>query len=55
MLSEQAVVASWRKVFRGNDKEASIKRAEELLDELSPTNPLRHRLERELDEIKMQK
>ena len=45
VLTEQEVVRSWRKLFKGGEyDEAAITRAETLLDELRAESPLRHRL-----------
>jgi len=53
VLSEQEVVRSWRKLFKGGDyDDAGLTRAEGLLDELRPESPLRHRLMSELDELR---
>jgi len=53
LLTEQEVSRNWRKLF--SDQEFSsdnVGKAETLLDELRPESPLRHRLNRELDEIR---
>jgi hypothetical protein len=53
VLTEQEVVRSWRKMFKGGEyDEASLVKAEALLDELRPESPLRHRLMSELDELR---
>ena len=53
MLTEQEVVRSWRKMFKGGEyDEAALVRAEALLDELRPESPLRHRLMNELEELR---
>lgn len=53
MLTEQEVSRSWQKLFKGGkpDKE-TLDRAEVLIDELRPESPLRHRLSRELEELR---
>lgn len=53
MLTELEVSRSWRKLFTKpvfNDE--LFDRAEALLDEIRPESPLRHRLQRELDEFR---
>jgi hypothetical protein len=53
VLTEQEVVRSWRKLFKGGEyDDAALARAEGLLDELRPESPLRHRLTGELDELR---
>jgi len=54
LLSEQEVSRSWSLVFnKGCTYEpATFERAEQLIDELRPESPLRHRLTRELDELR---
>ena len=53
MLTEQEVTRSWRKLFKNKEiHSASIEKAEELLDQLRPESPLRHRLGIELDELR---
>ena len=53
MLTEQEVARSWSRIFGNNKVEpASFDRAEQLLDELRPESPLRHRLTLELDELR---
>ncbi len=53
MLTEQEVIRSWRKLFKGGDfDDTGLARAEALLDELRPESPLRHRLTTELDELR---
>ena len=53
MLTEQEVARSWSQVFKGNTFEtASFDRAEQLLEELRPESPLRHRLSLELEELR---
>ncbi len=53
MLTEQEVARSWRALFRGGEcNQELFDRAEQLLEELRPESPLRHRLETELTEIR---
>jgi hypothetical protein len=53
VLTEQEVVRSWRKLFKGGEyDDTGLVRAEALLDELRPESPLRHRLMGELDELR---
>ncbi len=53
VLTEQEVLRSWRKLFKGGEHdESSLNRAEALLDELRAESPLRHRLMTELDELR---
>jgi hypothetical protein len=54
LLTEQEVSRSWSQNFKGSkfDSEA-FERAEELLEELRPESPLRHRLTHELEELRM--
>ncbi|NIP85245.1 MAG: hypothetical protein GTO03_06680 [Planctomycetales bacterium] len=53
MLTEQEVSRSWMKLFREQElNEQLFTRAEQLLDELRPESPLRHRLDSELDELR---
>jgi hypothetical protein len=53
LLSEHEIVRSWRSLFqRGNVNEQSFAKAEALLEELRPENPLRHRLGAELSELR---
>ena len=53
MLTEQEITRSWRILFNGGEygDEAFVK-AEDLIDELRPESPLRHRLWRELSELR---
>jgi hypothetical protein len=53
LLTEQEVSRSWSQIFKGSkfDSEA-FERAEELLEELRPESPLRHRLTHELEELR---
>ena len=53
MLTEQEVAHSWSQVFQGNQFESdTFDRAEQLLEELRPESPLRHRLMHELEELR---
>ena len=53
MLTESEVQKSFRKLFNGADVTQNlVERAEELLDELRPESPLRHRLHVELEELR---
>ncbi|MFO0788733.1 MAG: hypothetical protein U0805_04695 [Pirellulales bacterium] len=53
MLTEQEVSRSWTMVFKSKDfAPATFDRAEQLLDELRPESPLRHRLTLELEELR---
>lgn len=53
MLTEQEVARSWSQLFKSKRIEAaSFERAEQLLDELRPESPLRHRLTTELEELR---
>lgn len=54
MLTEAEVQRSFRKLFRKNRvlESDAFEKAETLLDELRPESPLRHRLERELEELR---
>ncbi|WP_145120022.1 hypothetical protein [Rosistilla oblonga] len=53
MLSESSVEASVRRILSdGEQNEATFDRVEEMLDELRPESPLRHRLSQELDELR---
>ena len=53
MLTEQTVERGFRKLFEsagfGSEE---FEKAEELLDQLRPESPLRHRLGGELDELR---
>ena len=53
MLTEQEVVRTWSRLFKGEVTSESIAKAEVLLDELRPESPLRHRLGNELDELRL--
>jgi hypothetical protein len=53
LLTEQEIARAWRTLFRGADcTDKVFAKAEELLDELRPESPLRHRLGTELDELR---
>ena len=53
MLTEAEVQRSFRKMFKTAGFGAEeVEKAEELLDELRPESPLRHRLSVELDELR---
>lgn len=53
MLTEAVVEKSFRKIINENEHDdATLDRAEELLDELRPESPLRHRLSTEIDELR---
>lgn len=53
MLTESSVEKTFRKLLASSERsEADFDRAEELLDELRPESPLRHRLSVELDELR---
>jgi hypothetical protein len=53
LLSEQEITRSWRNLFHhGPCNEETFAKAEVLLEELRPENPLRHRLGAELVELR---
>lgn len=53
MLSEASVEKSFRKLFNNPSRDESVfERAEALLDELRDESPLRHRLSKELEELR---
>jgi hypothetical protein len=53
VLTESSVEKSFRKLLSAPQRtEDDLDRAEELLDELRPESPLRHRLSVELDELR---
>jgi hypothetical protein len=53
LLTEQEIARAWRGLFRGTVRgEEVFVKAEQLLDELRPESPLRHRLGTELDELR---
>ena len=53
LLTEQEVARSWSRIFSNkNFQPDDFDRAEQLLDELRPESPLRHRLTLELEELR---
>jgi hypothetical protein len=53
LLTEQEVSRTWRKLFNGSNIAAeTFDKAEQLLEELRPESPLRHRLNKELVELR---
>jgi hypothetical protein len=53
LLTEQEIARAWRSLFRTAEcTDKTFAKAEELLDELRPESPLRHRLGTELDELR---
>jgi hypothetical protein len=53
LLTEKEVSRSWSRMFATHEIElATFDRAEQLLEELRPESPLRHRLTVELDELR---
>lgn len=53
MLTENEVSRSWNRLFKDcNFSTDTFDSAEDLLEELRPESPLRHRLSNELDELK---
>ena len=53
MLTEQEISRTWRSLFRDAERiDEALVKAEQLLDELRPESPLRHRLGAELDELR---
>ena len=53
MLTEAEVQRSYRKLMQGKEITVDLlDRAEELVDQLRPESPLRHRLWTELDELR---
>jgi hypothetical protein len=53
VLTEQEISRAWRTLFRGTTKvDEVLAKAEQLLEELRPESPLRHRLGTELDELR---
>ena len=56
MLTESEITRSWRKLFTsGAYGDEAFVEAEDLLDELRPESPLRHRLSLELNELRTMK
>ena len=53
MLTEQEISRSWIKLLGTNEhSDETFEKAESLLSELRPENPLRHRLSLELRELR---
>jgi len=53
LLTEQEVSQIWSQVFQSSTFESdAFDRAEQLLEELRPESPLRHRLTHELEELR---
>jgi hypothetical protein len=53
VLNEKDATTQWSELFRGQDiTSLTLKKAQALLDELSPESPVRHRLAMELEEIR---
>lgn len=53
MLTEKEVSRTFHKMFRDGDYGPdTLEKADELLEELRPESPLRHRLGMELDELR---
>jgi len=53
LLTESEVSRSWTRLFKSNDLTTdTFDNAENLLDELRPESPLRHRLLSELEELR---
>lgn len=53
MLTEQEISRAWQSLFRNTGcTDDTLAKAEQLLDELRPESPLRHRLGTELDELR---
>jgi hypothetical protein len=54
LLTEQEISRTWRSLFRGAAEctDETLTKAEQLLEELRPESPLRHRLGVELDELR---
>ncbi|MCA9231126.1 MAG: hypothetical protein KDA57_10765 [Planctomycetales bacterium] len=53
MLTESEVSRSWNRLFKSKGiTEDTFENAENLLTELRPESPLRHRLSNELEELK---
>jgi len=53
LLTEATVEKSFRKLINENEhNDVTLDRAEELLDELRPESPLRHRLGCEIEELR---
>ena len=53
MLTEREVARSWGRLLKGgNCDHETLAKAELLLEQLRPENPLRHRLTGELNELR---
>lgn len=53
LLTEKEVARTFQKMFKDGDfSEETLSKADELLDELRPESPLRHRLGSELEELR---
>ena len=53
MLTEHEVSRAWSRLFKeGAPDEDKVAKAEQLLENLRPESPLRHRLDSELEEIR---
>jgi hypothetical protein len=53
LLTEQEISRAWRTLFRGTQcTNEVLDKAEQLLNELRPESPLRHRLGTELEELR---
>ena len=53
MLTEREVALSWRQLFKGSQINSdAFDKAEALLEKLRPESPLRHRLGKELGELR---
>lgn len=52
MLTEKEVSASWNKLFSKREmNDEVVKKAQDLIDNLRPESPLRHRLDTELAQL----
>lgn len=53
MLTDHEIARTWRSLFQRKEcTEETLAKAEALLEELRPENPLRHRLRAELAELR---
>ncbi|HEX4147574.1 MAG TPA: hypothetical protein VHY20_01245 [Pirellulales bacterium] len=53
MLTEQEVAKSWRKIIQQRSfSDDVLAKLEALIEELRPESPLRHRLRKELEELR---
>lgn len=52
MVTEQEVTKNWANLFRDGVVAGTLTKAEELLEQLRPESPLRHRLSQELEEVR---